>query len=400
MSCVLVIGLESNIALAAVRSLGARGIQVIGISRGPNALGASSRFLTKEYVLEWNPSEPELFVNNVFHIACTHKCNALMTPSETYMRLFNEYRLECPEGLNYCFPSAHILECVLCKEQTIPLARAAGLRAPATFVATNADDLHIIADSVEFPVIMKFSSVGPRPPGNMWCFKTCYVGAAEELHRLADSFAVTQTPLLVQEYALGSYVGLGIARSKGEVIAAFQWTALREYEAGLGSYRVSMEPDQDLLDKSSALLAAIDYEGVAEVEFRKNQSNGTYSFMEVNPRLWGGVALPIACGVDFPWLSYCIATDTPVKPVRSYMVGMYSRNLSGDVHWLLNAMRGRYANEHPNMRYFPVQSLKEFFMSLGKKTVFDQENFNDVGPLFKSILNKTKSLLANLRINS
>ncbi len=394
MSCVLIAGLESNIALAAVRSLGAREVRVIGISIGANALAASSKFLTRGYVLDWDSKNPGAFVDRVFSIAKSHGCDALMTPSETWMRLFNQHRQDAPGALNFCFPYSEVLERVMRKDMVLPIAKTIGIKVPATICVNDSEDLHRAADCVNFPVILKFSSVGSRPEGAMWHFKTRYVDSREELHRLADSYSPCGDALLVQEYAIGSYLGLGIARSKQGIKAIFQWTALREYEAGLGAFRVSMEPNRDIVEKSSELLAKVHYEGVAEVEYRLNKKTGEFTFMEVNPRLWGGTAFAVACGADFPWMSYCIATNRPMEQASRYRVGKYSRNLSGDLVWLYNAIRGRYIHEHPNIRYFPGQAMKDFVLSLGKRTTFDQESFGDIGPLIKSISNKIKAVLS------
>jgi CelD/BcsL family acetyltransferase involved in cellulose biosynthesis len=114
--------------------------------------------------------------------------------------------------------------------------------------------------------------------------------------------------------------------------------------------------------------------------------------MEINPRLWGGVALPIACGVDFPWLSHRIAMQEAISPITRYTVGKYSRNLSGDVGWFVKCLRGHYLHEHPNLRVSRAQGLRQFAATMWRPTVFDQERLDDLGPLLWSVHNQLRRL--------
>ena len=63
------------------------------------------------------------------------------------------------------------------------------------------------------------------------------------------------------------------------------------------SYR---DPELERLGKQ--ILTATCWTGVAMVEFKKNESDGRYYLLEVNPKFWGSLDLSIAAGVDFPRL--------------------------------------------------------------------------------------------------
>ncbi len=383
-SC-LVLGLESNIALAAVRSLGRRGIPVVGVAARGDAIGLRSRYLRQGCVVPWDRRRPLAYIDEVFAIARRHRCAALLTPSETMMRVFNGHRADAPDHLSFCFPPADVLEQAMSKEAVIAVAARVGLTVPRTESVRSGDELGRCVDRLGYPVMLKFSSVGDRPQDAAWGFKCRLVETAGELARLADELPRLSVPLLVQEYAHGRYESVGIAIKAGEPIAVFQWAALREYAEGLGAFRVSLAPSSELVGRASALLREIGYEGVAEVEFRHDLGSGRFTLMEVNPRLWGGVALPIACGVDFPWLSYAIATGLRPPADRGYQAGRYGRNLSGDVRWLGRALLGRYAGEHPNLRVGRLRALGTFVASLVRPAVLDQESWGDLGPLLWTI---------------
>jgi len=64
------------------------------------------------------------------------------------------------------------------------------------------------------------------------------------------------------------------------------------------------------------------------VEFRIDARDGVPKLMEINPRLWGSIALHIAAGVNFPELIYKEVHAVPFAPVTQYKVGIKAK-------WLL-----------------------------------------------------------------
>ena len=62
--------------------------------------------------------------------------------------------------------------------------------------------------------------------------------------------------------------------------------------------------------------------------------------MEINPRFWGSLALPIFAGVDFPFIMYCLARRENIKPINNYRVGVRARWLfMGDFLWLFTSKK-------------------------------------------------------------
>ena len=74
------------------------------------------------------------------------------------------------------------------------------------------------------------------------------------------------------------------------------------------------------------------------VEFRV-APDGKFRLMEINPRLWGSLALSIDAGVDFPALLAQLATGHRPAPVLKYALGVRSRWWWGDVDHLLLRLR-------------------------------------------------------------
>jgi D-aspartate ligase len=63
-------------------------------------------------------------------------------------------------------------------------------------------------------------------------------------------------------------------------------------------------------------LRAIDYYGLAEVEYKLDHRDGKYKLLDVNARTWGFHALGAQAGVDFPYLLYADQVGKPVQSAR------------------------------------------------------------------------------------
>jgi protein-tyrosine-phosphatase len=69
--------------------------------------------------------------------------------------------------------------------------------------------------------------------------------------------------------------------------------------------------------------------------------DGRHYLMEINPRLWGSLALAIDAGVDFPWGLFLMATGQPLPPQPDYRAPYYTRALAQDSRWILERLRSQ-----------------------------------------------------------
>ena len=155
---------------------------------------------------------------------------------------------------------------------------------------------------------------------------------------------------------------------KSQPVASFAQKELRHFPVkdGLSTMQESVwRPD--LVERSIALLQAIGWYGVAEIEFAEDIETGETLLLEVNPRFWASVQLAISCGIDFPYLLYQVARSEPVTPVHSYTVGRRCR-------WLVPGDMFHYA-ANPNR----AQLDPPFFQFRGADTVYDGLYRDDPG---------------------
>jgi predicted ATP-grasp superfamily ATP-dependent carboligase len=147
--------------------------------------------------------------------------------------------------------------------------------------------------------------------------------------------------VLLQEFLEGEGTGYFALMHHGELRAEFAHRRIRDvYPTGSGSaVRVSIAVDPEIRRCSLAILSALQWHGVAMIEYRK-KSGSPAVFMEVNERFWH--SLPLACyaGVDFPQLLVQMAEHGDVQLNCGYRSGVRCRWLLGDARHLFEVWKG------------------------------------------------------------
>jgi len=156
---------------------------------------------------------------------------------------------------------------------------------------------------------------------------------------MLEKVGLQEEYLMVQEFVHGEGCGAEALMHDGEPKALFMHRRLREYPTtgGASTLRESMK-DNRLAQLGIKLLQAMEWEGVAMVEFKINASTGEPELIEVNGRFWGSLPLAINSGVDFPYLLYKSMVDKEGFNSSKYRIGLKQRWLAGDLLWFYSSL--------------------------------------------------------------
>lgn len=126
------------------------------------------------------------------------------------------------------------------------------------------------------------------------------VHSMKEIQACCAELAPYDCGIILQRLVPGHGVGAFFLRDNGKIILRFGHRRLHEvpWTGGVSALCESSD-DPEVLAAGEKLLEAIDYEGVAMVEFRKEEGKPPV-FLEINGRLWGSLGLALAAGADFP----------------------------------------------------------------------------------------------------
>ncbi len=187
------------------------------------------------------------------------------------------------------------------------------------------------------------------------------------------------TPVLEQQYIAGKGIGIELLFNRGEKVWHFAHERLHEYPltGGASTYRRSIAAPAEMLAASELLLTELAWHGVAMVEF-KLPRNGDFALVEINPRLWGSLALAIDAGVNFPVGLLQLARDGSLAPQHHYRLGYYTRDLPRDLVWMTENVRADHRNALLLTRH-RFRSFFEYLRPLIGKESWDHFDPRDLG---------------------
>lgn len=198
-------------------------------------------------------------------------------------------------------PSGPSLAASLSKYHANRQALALGLSIPETrFIRPpGLQELSSATEPDAFPKLLKWdnaeSSEGTYQKGG-----NRIVGSEEEFQACCAELLHLDCGIILQDLVPGHGVGAFFLRHRGKIVLRFAHRRLHEvpWTGGVSACCESSD-HAEILEAGERLLEAIDYEGVAMVEFRKETGKPPV-FLEINGRLWGSLGLALAAGADFP----------------------------------------------------------------------------------------------------
>jgi predicted ATP-grasp superfamily ATP-dependent carboligase len=301
--------------LGAVRTLGKRGIYVIAGSSDRHSLSFYSKYC-REKVVYPSPRDEKKFVAFLCDYVRDKKVDVILPIGYLASVTLSRHKAEF-EGLTK-LPVADYssMEIASDKDRTMKFAASLGIKVPRMYSGKD--------DVASFPVVVK---------GLMESGKVSYANSFQDLSRLNLENS------LIQEYIPGEGYGFFALFNRGKPRAIFMHKRIREYPMTGGPSTVAESIyDEELKRQGLLLLEALNWHGVAMVEFKKDSRDNEFKLMEINPKFWGSLDLATASGVDFPYLAAKMALEGDIEPLFAYKTGVRFRWLFPDdtMHLLSN----------------------------------------------------------------
>jgi len=357
---VLVLDADMVPSLTISRSLSRQQCVVDAASHTLNPLAKYSNAVSGIYQYPDPLGAPEAFVEWLLEHVRTHHYDLVIPVTERTLVALSERR-ESLHHVKIAMPSAHSLEVALDKSQTLALADKVGVPRPRGMTLTSIQELADLKKSIKFPVVLKPTRSIGSGEGGASQLQVSYAFDVAEL-TAGCIHALRFGPVLLQELFSGIGVGVELIAQHGKIAYAFQHRRLHEVPlTGGGSSLRKSEPIMpSLLQASERLIAALDWNGVAMVEFKLNPATQEFCLMEINGRFWGSLPLAVAAGADFPAMLLNMEMDGAMQPCPPYRNNIYCRLLSRDLHWYEAVLRGG-----EDRRIASIPSGWEIFNGLG-----------------------------------
>jgi len=307
----VVVGVGGPAGVSAIRLLGRRGIRVFAVDHRRSPLGFRSR-----YAIPWRVPDPERDEPG-FARALASLADAIGEPVPIFPCRDEDLNALARNGETLAarffspFPSWEQLQPLQQKRFQVRRAAELGLAVPAT--TSDAATVR------SFPVLIKPS----RPQGFRRRFgvQALRCGNRSELKRcfaLARPFDPIAQELIPGSdrtlFTLGAYID----RPGEPPTAIFCGRKLRQTPPEVGTCRVGEACwDDRVVEQGLKLLRGLEFAGIAQVEFKYDERDDTFKFIEVNLRLWQWHENAAVCGADLAWVAYRASTGQAVDPVTS-----------------------------------------------------------------------------------
>jgi predicted ATP-grasp superfamily ATP-dependent carboligase len=357
-------------SVAAVRALGHAGIDVHAGESTRCAPALWSKHATGTCVYPSPRTQPERFIAALAGELEARRCTVLMVPEEETLSLVLREQASLPPQVRIIGAPQAGFERARDKAQALAAADALAQTALAWCRPADDGTLPSEALNLPFPVVVK-PRVGSGARGLR------YVDDLDALPEVVRTVTASHGPVVVQEAMPPGGTGLGASLfidDAGTIRAAFCHKRIREYPVRGGAATCAESIHAPGLVKEAARLCRhLGVHGFVMVEFRRDPRDRLIKLLEINPRLWGSLALAEACGVNFPAIAYRACMGEAAGPPPAYEAGVRMRFLvPGD---LLHFLR------HPKR----MQIEPPWWSSHKQARWWDEWEPGDAGPAFGRI---------------
>ena len=371
-------------ALAATRSLGQRGIPVYVGAESLASLAGRSRYCARtfQYPSPWQ--RPREYTACILEFAKQFNAAVLLPMTDVAVELIGEHTQELKGILSIPIPSLAQYRQLSNKYELTDWATRNGVPVPESIFLSDGAIEKVVDQITQWPVVVK-PGASLISKNGLWAKTSVHVARnADELMHLYEDRWYLKQPSIIQRVIVGEGQGIFGLFSQGQPLALFAHRRIREKPPGGGVsvFRESIPLANPITDYALKIVQSAQWEGVAMVEFKVDRESGVPYLMEVNGRFWGSLQLAIDAGVDFPFLTYQLATIGRLESVgEKYRVGVKSRWFLGDLDHLVARLTKSNSELHLDS-HAPSRGrcLAEFCKLFQRDLHYEVESLSDPGP--------------------
>ena len=361
--------------LGVVRSLGRRGIPTCVID-DQLCISRFSRYAGKVIRVP-DILDEKRTVDSVLAVGRKHNLRSwvLFPTRDETVAAFSRHRAELAEYFTVTTGEWESVQHAWDKKKSYQLAEVLGIPCPRTYTPASESDLASLY--AKLPLAIK-----PAIKENFFYatgIKALRCNSIEELHQNYRQVIRQIRPeeVLIQEIIPGSgldqYSWCAFVRN-GRPHSTLIARRLRQHprEFGRAATYVETTQQQEISELSERFVRSINYDGLVEIEYKRDPRDGDFKLLDVNARAWGFHILGAASGVDFPWLLYADRVGIQIDPT----------NARPGVGWL------RMITDFPTALSHLAHgdlSLKDYFKSLASARVESVFSWKDPGPFLAEI---------------
>jgi biotin carboxylase len=333
---VLVDADDFHAALAGIRGLRRAGFRPWVLTPARGTYAGFSRAAEGRIQVPDPREDAEAFVTAAARAAERVRAPLVLPGTEASLAALAGRDGEFPPSTRIGAPPPDVVARATDKDVLATLATEAGLATPPTLVLGREE---VAEAEFAYPVVVK--PVRTKTRGSSG---SLHHGRVQLVSKPADlGLAAARLPgdrLVVQPYFAGTLAAVGGVAWHGDLVCAVHQRAVRISPplAGGSSLAETVARDEELEAGVGRLLALLGWSGIFQVQLI--HSGGEYYVIDLNPRMYGTLALALAAGANLPaiWASLVLGRE---PQIADYRVGVRYRAEEKELRTLVRAVLQR-----------------------------------------------------------
>lgn len=333
----VVLKLDPNVmhhgSLGVIRSLGRLGVPVFSMHEARWAPAAQSRYVRGRYIWRPDPADSDRLISGLLQLADRLGQPAVLMATDDAGAIFlAEHGDRLRPQFLFPRPPAHLPRQLAGKHSMAQLCQDLGVPVPRAVVPESLAAARAFAASAGYPLVAKL--IAPWQAGQSLRSTTI----VRDQRQLGEVYAQATTGgtagLMLQEFVPGGaghdWIFHGYCDARSTCRPAFTGVKERSYPAHAGLTSLGRSrPNDRLRNQVTALLTALSYRGIVDLDIRWDARDDQYKLLDFNPRLGAQFRLfQDSAGVDVVIAQYLDLTGQRVPEAaqidgRGYLVESY-----------------------------------------------------------------------------
>jgi D-aspartate ligase len=323
---VLVLGIDHEVLpqnlVGIIRSLGRMGVPVYAVVKDRFTPGAVSRYLTGAFTWPKPGRDTQRLLEGMAIISERLNRPAIVIPTDDFAAIFlAEQAATLQQWFLFPQPPPTLPRTLANKRELCLLCKRMGVACPEAVFPASIAEVREFVKHAAFPVVVKAAEGWLLPPGVR---STSIARNPEQLYAIYRSAESPHGPnLIFQEYIAPAYgedwFYHGYCNGRSGCGVGFTGRKLRSYPPFAGSTTLGKAVvNQPLRQQAEALLQAVSYSGIVDLDYRFDKRDGQYKLVDFNPRIGAQFRLfEDDAGVDVARALYLDLTGRCVRASQS-----------------------------------------------------------------------------------
>lgn len=312
-------------SLGVVRAFGRRGILVVFLDMGGRDALRYSKYITTRLKGQDSQESETGFIKILLAFGKQLNGKMMIIPiGDSDVLALSKYKHELEKYYYLPVPAFETVQKLVNKKIFYKLLAEMDIPHPNTHFPENLTELRKKGLEIDYPYLIK--PAYPGPFYEEFGRKNFVIHSPRELFQVIDRLRDKNLEVMIQDIVPGNeiYMFYTYFNRKSEPLAVCGYDKIRQFPDDFGSGSLCRSNLRSSpIKECIRLLKAIEYQGFAEPELKKDPRDGKYKLLEINARTTTQNRLAAACGVDVEYISYLEADGRSTKNSLAFRSGVF-----------------------------------------------------------------------------